>query len=176
MCALALLVGMLTVGTPAVLNAATAEFTVTDNGLYVMKNGINARPATMEAVIKFPEQESSGRLGILLGNWVYPQGHHIDYKIESDGNLRIEWGTASTSEKLEFTKVNVFTGEWLHLAVVIDIANQKVHCYIDGVLVQSLSTTRTSIPNCTNPFAVGNNPRQGNGYPFPKRTVLLRKR
>lgn len=145
--------------------SASGDFTVSDNGVYVMES-INARPATMEAVIKFPEQTSSGRLGILLGNWVYPQGGHLDYKIESDGNLRIEWGTASTSEKLEFTKVNVFTGEWLHLAVVTDIANQQVHCYIDGELVQSLSTGRTTIPLCANPFAIGNNPRQGNGYNF----------
>lgn len=145
--------------------SASSDFTVSDNGVYVMES-INARPTTMEAVIKFPQQSSSGRLGILLGNWVYPQGGHIDYKIESDGNLRIEWGTASTSEKLEFTKVNVFTGEWLHLAVVTDIENQKVHCYIDGALVQSLSTSRTTIPLCSNPFAIGNNPRQGNGYNF----------
>ena len=145
--------------------AADTEFMVTDNGVYVMES-INARPVTMEAVIKFPKQDKSGRLGILFGNWVYPQGGHLDYKIESDGNLRIEWGTASTTEKLEFTKVNVFTGEWLHLAVVTDIANQQVHCYIDGELVQSLSTSRTTIPLCANPFAIGNNPRQGNGYNF----------
>lgn len=164
LCSLALLAGLSVTGA-TLLSAATAEFTVSDNGVYVM-DSINARPVTMEAVIKFPKQDTSGRLGILLGNWVYPQGHHIDYKIESDGNLRIEWGTASASEKLEFTNVNVFTGEWLHLAVVADIANGKVHCYIDGELVQSKTTARTSVPNCTNPFAIGNNPRQGNGYNF----------
>lgn len=165
-CTCVLLATVLFTGGVVELFAATTEFTVSDNGVYVMQNGINARPVTMEAVIKFPEQTSSGRLGILLGNWVYPQGGHLDYKIEADGNVRVEWGTASTTEKLIFENTNVFTGEWLHLAVVADVENQKVHCYIDGVLVQTLSTTRTSVPNCTNPFAVGNNPRQGNGYNF----------
>ncbi len=165
LCALVLLTSVLLTGTVMELTAATAEFTVTDNGVYVMES-INARPVTMEAVIKFPQQTSSGRLGILLGNWVYPQGGHVDYKIESDGNLRVEWGTASTSEKLEFTNVNVFTGEWLHIAVVADVANSKMHCYINGELVQSLTTSRTSVPLCSNPFAIGNNPRQGNGYNF----------
>lgn len=149
---------------PAV--ADTADFTISDNGVYQMDKALTEAPLTLEAEIKFPTTGAS-RTGVLLGNWCYPVGAFADYDVNASGNPRLYWGTSgSNNETLTFTDVNVFTGEWLHLAIVIDVANTQVHCYVNGELKQSLTTKYTEAIVCSNAFAIGNNIRQGNGYNF----------
>ena len=122
--------------------AANGEgLTFTAKDLYRPEKTYDAAPNTFEAWIKLPKNAANNRNGVILGN--YNHGYTvINFEIHSSGRPRLYW--VNENGKLSdwiFTDVNVCTSEWLHLAIVRSVSEKKVHCYVNGVLKQSLDIT-----------------------------------
>ncbi len=92
-----------------------------------------AAPKTIEATIKFPKGYNS-RGGVILGNYKQ-SGDCFGLEVYTSGKIRLYVNDKSnTLTDIKFN-VNVATGEWVNVAVVIDGNTAK--CYIDGVLEAS---------------------------------------
>lgn len=143
-------------------NAAGLKFTPDD--LCTLSAGFETMPVTYEVWLKIPETQKK-RSGILLGNYggdVYPC---FDLEIHDNGVPTLYYGHKSDrSETLKFTGVNVCTGDWVHLAVVNDVANNAALCYVNGEVVQLLDAI-TPIENTRAP-RIGGDYRQDNRQVF----------
>ena len=63
-----------------------------------------------------------------------------------------------------FDKVNVCTGDWVHLTIVNNYANKKAYCYINGELIQEKSAIKP-VAN-SGPVMLGNDFRDNSKRPF----------
>jgi hypothetical protein len=163
--ALVMLLGTLTV-LPAAAEDAGLKFTEYD--LYKPVKTYDAAPNTFEAWIKLPKS-AAGRSGVILGN--YGIGNSvINFEVHDAGRPRLYW-TESNGKNSDwiFTNVNVRTGDWVHVAVVRDVEAGKVHCYVDGVLKQSLNIASDKGREATIPTGglyIGGDHRGGNAQHF----------
>ncbi len=66
-----------------------------------------------------------------------------------------------------FNKVNVATGRKVHLAIVLDTAQKKLHCYVNGDLAQTITIAQTESFTGKYLPVVGGDYRGGNAYFFP---------
>lgn len=68
-----------------------------------------------------------------------------------------------------FDKVTVFSGEPVHMAIVLDHAGNKLHCYINGALMQTISgfdaEVKSAFPT-TYRYAIGGDLYNGNPNHF----------
>lgn len=66
-----------------------------------------------------------------------------------------------------FNKVNVATGEPVHMSIVLDFANKSIHCYINGELAQTITGIKVT-KAFVQPWApmVGGDLRNGNATYF----------
>lgn len=66
-----------------------------------------------------------------------------------------------------FKEVNVATGEKVHLSIVMDFTNKKMHCYVNGELKQTL-TGITAVSNFEDKYypVIGGDHRNGNATYF----------
>ena len=85
---------------------------------------------TFEATVRF-SKNTTGRGGVILGNFenkpcasfeVYEGGAPRLYIMDSSGNYI----------SLVFSNVNLYTGEWVHVAITRDTTAKKAHCYVNG--------------------------------------------
>lgn len=94
--------------------------------------------STIETTIYFPADTGSYSVGgIILGNYDSEGGFSIS--VESMGNIRVALVGGGSMLAKTFSEVNVYTGKWVHVAVVIDRAASELRLYIDGELVGSVS-------------------------------------
>ena len=101
----------------------------------------DSAPHTFETWIKVAKGETgsgSGRVGNIFNNFIGSGNSAICFDIQTNGNPRLYWGYNTSSQaNIKIDKVDVRTGEWLHLALVLDAAELKLHCYINGELKQT---------------------------------------
>ncbi len=142
------------------------EFPSTDT--YRMADAADKLPVTFEATLYFPKTMSlSERGGVIIGNYGGAT-RCINFEIYSNGSPRLYWVDPSgTINNFVFNAVNLYTGEWTHIAVVLD--NMKLYCYINGELAQTLKYGKLSQDLCTDPFVVGGDLRSGNAQYFKGR-------
>lgn len=152
----------------AVPFAAVAQdlrgLSVTDNGVYTT-TVFSELPLCVEAQIKLTSAQGT-RTGMLFSNWYYKCYTFYELAVNENGQPYVYWqkNSNTSAEKLTFTDVSVETGEWMTLKVVADFSKSEVHCYINGELKQTLTTTLTEAFPLESAFSVGNNLRQGHGY------------
>ncbi len=92
-----------------------------------------AAPKTVEATVKFPSGFTA-RGGVILGNYK-GYGDCFGLEVYTNGQIRLYvQDKAGTLTDIKFN-VNVATGEWVNVTVVIDGNTAK--CYIDGELEAS---------------------------------------
>ena len=145
-------------------------------------------PVTIEAWVKIPTAQT-GRAGVIIGN--YGAGDPCfalevwSGKVSSTSYTaipRLFWQVDSNASNkvlgdIMFTDVKMNTGEWIHLVISRDTANQKVLCYVNGVLKQEVAATGSwngsdradaMNDNMTNKNAIciGGDLRSGNGQNF----------
>jgi len=123
------------------------------NGNSIMET-LTAAPKTVEAFVRVnpTTKLSDGRYGVILGNFYSGDSANsdcFDFEIHANGNPRFFWYNGTYSGKAadgtsngfdwKVTKVNVNTGNWVHIAFVRDTVNDKTHCYVNGVLVDTLA-------------------------------------
>lgn len=165
---LLMLAGLCLTTLPAVA-ADGKGLTFTEHDLYKPVKTYAETPNTFEAWVKLPKSSTSGRSGIILGN--YGIGNSvINFEIHQNGRPRLYW-TESNGQNSDwiFSNVNVCTGDWVHVAVTRDVSANKVHCYVDGVLKQSLDIAANKGREDTIPaggLCIGGDVRSGNAQYF----------
>ena len=138
--------------------AAEKGQTFTVNDLYKTMSAPGSAPRTFETWIKVDKNAPSTRLGILFGNFGgAAEFSAINFEIRNNGNPYIYWN----AKTVEFTNVDLRTGEKLHLAIVTTASETR--CYINGELKQTIKATLADLPaNTMNNFVIGGDFRSGN--------------
>lgn len=140
---------------------------------YMLAKSFDKAIKTFEATVYFPKNfVSSERGGVIIGNY----NSNIDcvnFEIYSDGSPRVYIHQSGTTYNFVFDKANVYTGEWVHIAVVRETSS-KMSCYINGELVQSITKSAPDLAN-TAAHVLGGDLRSGNAQYFKGRikTVAL---
>ena len=134
---------------------------------YILEKSINTNINTYEATVYFPEGFiSSERGGVIIGNYD-SNVDCINFEIYSDGSPRVYIHKSGTTYNFVFDKANVYTGEWVHIAVVRESAS-KMSCYINGELVQTISKSSPDLVTSNAPV-LGGDCRSGNAQYFKGR-------
>ena len=115
----------------------------------MMTDKITEVPTTFEMTVKFPT--TTNQSSVLFGNYNDAPTYRpstLMYYVEKSGIpvLYIR-DKSDTTFKYSFTKAKIYTGEFVNLSIVID--GDKIHCYVDGVLKQSLEYTPIPKENFT---------------------------
>ena len=123
-------------------------------------------PATFEATLKFPT-DTEGRGGVILGSYVSSKVACVNFEIHENGAPRLYIiDENATVYDIKFTNVNVYTGEFVHLAIVKDSAAGTVSCYINGELAQTQEFATPINVILAKQMGIGGDIRSGNGQYF----------
>ena len=149
------------------INLSPVGLSFLANETYEVSKPFSTLPKTVEAWVHFPTSTpSTNRGGVILGNYHGGGRKLFSFEIYNNGKPRIYFvdGNGTVTDKL-FSNVNVYTGQWTHVAVTIDSSAGKADCYINGALAQSIQLT---VPNFVPEKAlmVGGDPRSGNAQYF----------
>lgn len=153
-----------------------------DRIMYSVEKAFDQTIVTFEASIRMPKglaDEIEG--GVIFGNYWNRNvefGDACNFSVGKNGNFRVGWGAkvsgSGTAQTFNydhtFTGYDLRTGEWTHIAVVYDKANNSMHYYVNGQLNET-HTPDTKIPYeavSTMKFGVGCdwNHWLGNKTPF----------
>jgi len=147
-------------------SAAPTGTTFTAETIYTINKAFASDVKTVEAVLSLPTS-STGRSGAILGNFVSKTATCFEFEIHENGHPRIYTVSGGRQASHIFDQVNVATGKKVHVAVAIDNAAGKMHCYVDGVLKQTLTPTYIA-DTCVSDTAMylGGDPRSGNEQYF----------
>ena len=118
---------------------------------------LSAIPLTCEAWVKV-ERGMSGRIGCVVGT--YPKKDCICWDIHAQGEPRLFWGHHVIDWKC--AAADLRTGEWTHLAFVVNEERTEATIYVDGRSVgQHRASFGALIPK--RPPRVGGDERSGDG-------------
>ena len=107
--------------------------------MYRTAEALASFPHTWEAWIKVDKNASSGRLGVIAGNYGGSTAS-ANFEIREKGNPYIYWhDSGSGVGTANFSNVDVRTGEWIHLAITV--SDHTVVCYVNGAQAQTLNLT-----------------------------------
>ena len=134
---------------------------------YTVNKKLEEIPLSIEACITLPENYTE-RGGVIFGNYISTPSSDpyknpcINFEIYYNGVPRVYILTKSAKIDIKFNNVNIAKGVPVHLAIVLDSANSLAHCYINGELVQSKSTTfELTDVVLKNQFRIGGDARTG---------------
>lgn len=132
---------------------------------FVSLDQYETAPNTIETWVKISDAVADNKRGIIVSNGGMT-GYDDDLTIAMDynGNPRIY----STSNNFDFTvNADLRTGEWTHLAFVNDQANNKMYCYLNGVLKGICNDSYDSTKYGTGyDYVIGNNNYYDQGNAF----------
>lgn len=135
---------------------------------YMTEKPLDKQVLTIEAEICFPKDFSvENRGGVVFGNYAKSGVCCTNVEIYYNGSPRLYiTDSTGTVKDIVFDAVNVYTGEWLDLAVVGDPVNKKVMCYVNGELKQSIDAAVPETMTYENAAVIGGDARKGNGQFF----------
>jgi len=150
--------------------ASTEGITFSAENLYTTKNAWEKFPLTYEAEVKFPEGTSADeRGGVIVGNYSKSGKFCTNFAIYDAGAPRIYIiDNGGTVRDFTFNEVSVYTGDWVHVAVTLDIPAKTATCYINGVVAQTLAIDFDELPIDYEgrKMCVGGDLRNGNTQSF----------
>ena len=125
-------------------------------------------PVTFEATVFFPKEMFEGdRGGIIIGNYESSTPACISFEIHQKGAPRYFVINADGGyDEVVFDQINVYTGEWTHLAVVINHEKSEISCYVNGECKQTIQKAFPAEVAMTNPMVIGGDMRSGNKQYF----------
>ncbi|MBQ7934935.1 MAG: metallophosphoesterase [Clostridia bacterium] len=102
---------------------------------------LTALPATYEATVKFPaDYDPEKKGGAIMGNYQAKNIPGFQFRIDDGGKPGlIIVDDQKTYNYYEFDQINVYTGEWVHIAIVKDSAGGTLTCYINGEQKQTVT-------------------------------------
>ncbi|MBQ4043925.1 MAG: metallophosphoesterase [Clostridia bacterium] len=116
-----------------------------DGEKYVIPKKLEKEPRTFEAWLYLPRSISVGGeiIGAYAGNSAAPA---VNFGLVGNGNPRIylhyeQKDGSQGYEHIRFKNVDVRTGGWAHLAVVME--ENQIHCYLNGVKRQTVTAGST---------------------------------
>jgi len=128
----------------------------------VAARALSSAPHTAEFWIRVPR--TSGRVGILLGIG-YPHAdqrgsnHSINFELHEQGRARIWWDSGAVDWK---SNTDLRTGEWTHLAFVVNAERTEAAVYVDGAEKDRKAATFADIVPLKPP-RIGGDEREGDG-------------
>ena len=139
------------------------EFVADD--IYKVSKPLSAAPLTFEASVMLPTTlDSSDRVGGILANYSVDGVNCLNFELTFGGTVRMYQVDKTGAVHDIYLGASVpFDGKLHHVAVVSD--GTQLHCYIDGVLANSVANTLTAEVT-TNNLCVGGDLRPGNGRYF----------
>jgi len=182
---LSMLLSVFTFAMPAsAANAVTADTvgrTFTTDDAVVMEDTLDSVPRTIETWVKVP---TSGTTGTILGNYTKDKWYASDHAriklfVDENGVPNLQWyDEIKTLYEVDFDKVKVNTGEWVHLAIVHE-DNMSYSCYVNGTKHTTAYTYNSSY-SYESPFTypaidkevfevpivIGGSNERSNPYPF----------
>ena len=106
---------------------------------YQLESTFKGLPKTIETTIKMPTIFTGGAGNTIIGNHKY-ENYVFSFEINENGNPYVVFDPPWKQRRvIEFTDVDVRTGEWLNLAITTDIVADTVSCYVNGELKQTLA-------------------------------------
>ena len=145
---------------------------------YEMRKLFDKLPIVIETWLYFPA-DFQGYGGVIMGNYgiIGPRFH---LEIVAGGKPRLHYSnmlegsesdvnTKYTKETFDYTfeNVNVYKGEWVHLAVVVEDVESELRCYINGELAETLTgVTLPDLDTLAVAFAIGGDHRKRNNSYF----------
>ena len=136
--------------------------------VYKLAKKIEQPINTLEATVYFPKTYlASQRGGVIIGNYGNSSAN-VNFEIYSNGSPRLYiTDKAGTVYNFVFDKVNVYTGEWTHIAIVRENSS-TVKCYVNGELAQTISKSSPN-PTTSDFHILGGDLRSGNEQFFKGR-------
>lgn len=142
--------------------------TCSTNDQYVLSKKHTSMPLTFEATFAVKQEDLVGTTAILGSDGTFDPA--LVFSLNKSGQPRVairDVADYSKQSVYTFKKVNVATGEKVHLAITIDFATKKMYCYVNGALAQTLSGVAAITPfeEKHNPV-IGGDHRNGNATYF----------
>lgn len=140
------------------------DFSLNDKDLE-MVSVLEEIPMTMETWVKI-SPDKKGTRSVIAGNYFdsYYKGIPLmNFEITANGEPRIYWNIESTAIDYSAKGVNVYTGDWMHIAVSTQVdpknSDQMIFTtYINGEKVHS-QTLKASLVKLTQPMKIGEDTR-----------------
>ena len=165
-------------------NSATVNVTVVDcvgctnhnkgltcsiNEQYATTSKIGTMPRTFEAVFTVKQEDLNGTTTIFGNDGSFDEA--FSFSINKSGNPRIAIRDVkgyTTPIVYVFDKVNVATGEKVHLTLSLNYDGGKTYCYVNGVLAQTIEGIAANKPfEEKHNSVVGGDHLNGNATYFP---------
>lgn len=102
---------------------------------YTLESNLYTTYNTFEALIKIPET-AKGKLGSIFSNQNSTSDFYLAFEVMEDGFLRATWNGGEGN--YIFKSYNLKNGKWTFISFVRDKENEKIHFYINGVLLETI--------------------------------------
>lgn len=134
--------------------------------LHKLDRPLSALPLTVAAEVYLPKTYTE-RAGVIFGNYA-GSGKNYNFEIQKGGIPRLYYtDTNGKDQSILFNKVDIRTGDWVHLAVSFDYANKTISLYLNGELKETVACTANMLPAITDMiFVLGGDNRSGNAQYF----------
>ena len=119
----------------------------TDHGLtcnldeqYMMSKKLKTTPLTFEAVFTVGKDNLKSTTTLLGSDGMFDPA--LVFALNKNGQPKVTIRNVADYSKqytYTFNKVDVATGEKVHLAIAMDFTNKKMYCYVNGELAQTLT-------------------------------------
>lgn len=148
------------------ISEETAGLKFTRDGTYITSGTLSGEPNTFEAWVRLPKNYNS-RAGVIFGNYGFIY-QNISFEIIDKGTPRLYYiNDDGVLSDIVFHAVSIPTGQWVHLAIVRDIAAGEVRCYVDGVLKETKACTQPyGAKSLNGKFTLGGDFRSDNAQYF----------
>ncbi|MBQ6701450.1 MAG: metallophosphoesterase [Clostridia bacterium] len=137
-----------------------------EDSSYYPTKPLNDYPNTIEVWLKFPS-DYSGRGGVVIGNYGGTKAC-INFEIYTNGIPRL-YCTDSFGNVYDyvFNKVDIRRKAWINVSLVNNIELNRVECYVNGELIQTIEGAYPQDPAMLNSgFSFGGDLRSGNPQYF----------
>ena len=126
------------------ISSVASGLTFEEYNRYIINRPFEEIPYTAEMEVKI-DKNLSGSAGTLFGNYDLSVNGGSSVGVGRVYNIEITDGivcfaytnNAHQKKEIEFSNVDVRTGDWVHLTVAFDVPNSQVHLYMNGELKSS---------------------------------------
>lgn len=143
---------------------------------FVSESKLAEPPKTFEAWVKIPA-DGENRDGVIAGNCALDGSYGvstINFGIKENGNPWLYRKDAYGKTDDYTAPVNVKTGSWIHVAIVVDGEAQKLICYINGNMADEFLSPVIGDIAALRPIKVGGDYLYGNPRCFPGEIADIR--
>ncbi len=135
---------------------------------YRTENLLTTLPATYEATVQFPaDYDPEKKGGAILGNYQVKSVPGFQFRIDDGGTPGlIIVDDQKAYHYYEFDQINVYTGEWVHIAIAKDSAGGTLSCYINGQLKQTITAESPETVQMLHTLGLGSDHQRLNEFYF----------